>query len=185
MSCSSIPSSTETRSVQSEGTPSGLIVTRLAESIADQQLAVRSDFLNARRPRLDYVFRVRQDMGGARKSRPWHMLLSLSFCDLDEGAPASAVAECYEKVAALIRARGREIQHDGVSAPSILPLILRENRHEFSENQAEDHVIANERNPDAIRGLLAASLKEREAMDRRDAVLTQRLAELDLEAAAR
>lgn len=117
----------------------------LAREITEQLMQVRrtyvkSDEKRCRQPKEQYVADLRRDIN-SQKARPIHMLLAIAFTDLQDGAPVEAVARTFETMAAMVRARAAEIRHEGIDTPSLLAPILRENRAEAAQDEAELRVL--------------------------------------------
>ena len=175
------PASTAVPANGARDVSSASLLDELAAQFTDKLLEPRRKYLHHRAPKSRYVHNTRRDLA-CGKLRAWRVILAVALADIEEtDMPAEAVAHTFDLAAATLRARGREVRHDGAAAPSLLPLILRENRRENGENEAEDRVLADEDSVEAIDALLAASALEREEMDRRDNALRQRRAELTLQ----
>lgn len=156
----------------------------LAHAIVEQLLEVRDIDLKHRAPKCDYTHQLRRDIKRGQVI-PVHMLLALSFADLDDGASFSRVAGPYETAIALLKehARHRDAERGGRLSPSLLPVIVREMRREAIEREDEARVIADENSPAALRQLLRDSALERETQDRRDGEIRDKLAFLETSAA--
>lgn len=154
-----------------------------ADAITNDILNNRRKYLNHRRPKSRYVDSLRRDMA-CGKVRPARMLLAVLMADCEESdMPIGVVAGVFEKWAAVLKHYAKEARHDrelGVTAPSLLPLMLRAQRAEAVENEHELRVL-DAPTVETIDGLLAANAVEREEEDLRNADLLDRRARLTLE----
>lgn len=160
------------------------VLDELANALNSELLNNRRKYLNHRRPKSRYVDSLRRDMA-CGKVRPMRMILAVALADCEESdMPIGVVAGVFEKMANLLKAYAKEARQDqalGVTAPSLLPLMLRAQRAEAVENEHELRVMDAPDSIEAIDGLLAASAVERDAEDRRNADLMERRAKLTLE----
>ncbi len=137
-------------------------------------------------PRDAYLQQLRRSIASA-KAMPIHMMLAVSFEDADNiEVPLGQITEPYLQLVCAIEQR-RRMKLEGVTGsthaiagPSLLREIKRENRAEYVDATAEDEVLDNEDDVDAIERLLSASAVKRHELDRRDARARERLAALRL-----
>lgn len=167
---------------ESEGVssvPLGLLVARHAETLTLRTLAPRQTFLNRRSPKDDAAWRTRKDVQD-RKSKPWLILLRLALADLEDGVPAKAVSETFRFAAELIDAMASERRQSALYAPSLVPLLERENARQALSDRAERAVCEDQDCPERLQALLDAHLAERAEIDRCADAIRERLARLAL-----
>jgi hypothetical protein len=156
------------------------VTANLAEQMTAELLELRRRHLNSRRAKSRYVDCLRRDMS-AHKVKPVQMLLAVLFEDIGEkDMPVGAVTAWLEKLLNVVKARAREITHDGVNAPSLVPLFLSAQRAEAAENEAETLCLADGMTVEEIDAVLSTNAVERQKEDRRNAALVQLRAELVL-----
>ena len=148
-------------------------------TVREELAAALNDVLLAsgRRPADRYVYQLRRkiECGAAT---PTTMLLAVS---LEEAAatevPIGQVTEVYRLVIALceetrrVKRASQTGQTHAIAGPSLVSTIKRENRAEYGQNTAEDDVIENEDDVEAIDRLIAATHAEQHETER----LLQRL----------
>lgn len=171
-----------------EGVCSVFVVEHIAKSLTDRTLAPRRDVLCGRAPKDPAAKQTRRDVGDG-KSKPWHMLARIAKADIEDGIPAELVAGPYRLMAEMIDAMASERRQPALYAPSILPLIQRENRMQAVSDAEERDVLAAQGTNNAqlevaeIDELLAAWAAQATEIDRATAALQERRARLTLEGA--
>lgn len=146
----------------------------IADDLVELQVQTRRTWLRKREPRSSYVRdafkRVRNKI-----AKPFHLLLSMSFADVDDGAPANLVVQPYEACIALIRERAAHR-----TKPSGLPFAVRLNAIMAKETRAEGKVTAlqlalaaDPSNVEIRVDLRSASREYRSMLDELDALLDE------------
>lgn len=124
----------------------------LAAAIAEQLLQVRRVHLKNRAPRARRLHQLRRDVACGR-AKPWHMLLALSFTDLEDGAPLSAVVRPYQSAIAALEERARRISRTPAGTPSPVGFMRRETRAQAKLDDAQWTAREHPDSPEALEAL--------------------------------
>lgn len=160
---------------------SGVAVENIADAMVDRMLAPRREFLNGRKPKSTAIHQLRRDIATKSKAKPMHQLVRVLFADAEEpDMPFGAPSLVLRVLADMLDARQHEVRHEGVDAPSLLPLIERENAREYAGDKGERRLLTDEDSVEAIDAALEQKAREREADEALCDALRQKRARLTL-----
>ena len=149
----------------------------MAEGVTELLLQPRRHHLRKREPRVSYVRDLRKKIAAA-VVKPVHMLLSVAFADIDDGAPLAAVLQPWYAAIDLLRARAAErARVKGQPWELRFALVTcRETDAEAKLTKAQMKVAANPHDLAALLEKRTASREYRAVLDESDALIDERLA---------
>lgn len=148
----------------------------LAEGVTELLLQPRRHHLKKRAARVEYVVDLRKKLA-SYVVRPVHMLLSVAFTDIDDGAPLAAVLQPWYAAMDLIRARAAD-RAKAKGQPWELRYALLQARETDAEAKLTKAQMKVAASPHDLAALLEKRIAMREyrgILDEMEALIDERL----------